>query len=383
MGGALDGILVADFSRVLAGPYATMLLGDLGATVVKVERPSGGDDTRGWGPPWGPDGQSTYFTGVNRNKKSLALDLTTSQDNARARALARQADIVISNFAPGTMEHFGLGYAEVCASNPDVIYCSISGFGNGPGAHMPGYDLMVQAMGGLMSITGTAEPTKAGVAVVDVITGLHAGMAILAALHHRDVTGVGQNIDVSLLSALLSGLVNQSAAFAGGGVVAAHLGNAHPSIAPYEVYNAHDRGFVLAVGNDAQFASLSEAIGHPELASDERFATNSQRVVHREDLNALLVPIFAERSVEEWHSLLLERGIPNGPINDIAGAVTLAAKLGLDPLVAIPTRADPQQHITNPVRYSQTEVSYPLPAPALSEHTDALIEEFNLDEVQS
>jgi crotonobetainyl-CoA:carnitine CoA-transferase CaiB-like acyl-CoA transferase len=242
---------------------------------------------------------------------------------------------------------------------------------------------MVQAMGGLMSITGTTEPTKAGVAVVDVITGLHAGMAILAALHHRDVTGVGQNIDVSLLSALLSGLVNQSAAFAGGGVVAAHLGNAHPSIAPYEVYNAHDRGFVLAVGNDAQFASLSEAIGHPELASDKRFATNSQRVAHREDLNALLVPIFAERSVEEWHSLLLERGIPNGPINDIAGAVTLAAKLGLDPLVAIPTRADPQQHITNPVRYSKTEVSYPLPAPALGEHTDALIEELNLDEVQS
>jgi len=379
MSGALDGILIADFSRVLAGPYATMILGDLGATVVKVERPTGGDDTRGWGPPWGSDGQATYFTGVNRNKRSLALDLTTSQDNARARALARQADIVISNFAPGTMKHFGLGYADVCASNPDVIYCSISGFGDGPGAHMPGYDLMVQAMGGLMSITGTTEPTKAGVAVVDVITGLHAGMAILAALHHRDKTGQGQNIDISLLSALLSGLVNQSAAFAGDGVVAARMGNAHPSIAPYEVYYAKDRGFVLAVGNDAQFVSLTEAIGQPKLAIDEKFVTNSQRVINRSELNSILAPIFADRSADEWHSLLLQRGIPNGPINDIAGAVTLAADMDLRPVVKIPTGAKSQQHITNPVRYSQTQVTYRLPAPALGEHTTALIDELNLD----
>jgi len=379
MSGALDGILIADFSRVLAGPYATMILGDLGATVVKVERPTGGDDTRGWGPPWGSDGQSTYFTGVNRNKKSLALDLTTSQDNSRARALAQQADIVISNFAPGTMEHFGLGYAEVCASNPGVIYCSISGFGDGPGANMPGYDLMVQAMGGLMSITGTTEPTKAGVAVVDVITGLHAGMAILAALHHRDQTGQGQNIDISLLSALLSGLVNQSAAFAGDGVVAARMGNAHPSIAPYEAYYAKDRGFVLAVGNDAQFVSLTVAIGQPKLATDERFATNSQRVINRSELNSILAPIFADRSADEWHSLLLQRGIPNGPINDIAGAVSLAADMDLHPVVTIPTGANPQQHITNPVRYSQTQVTYRLPAPSLGEHTAALIDELNLD----
>ena len=379
MSGALDGILIADFSRVLAGPYATMLLGDLGATVVKIERPTGGDDTRGWGPPWGPDGQSTYFTGVNRNKKSLALDLSAPQDNVRARSLAQQADIVISNFAPGIMEDFGLGYEDVCATNPGVIYCSISGFGDGPGAHMPGYDLMVQAMGGLMSITGTTEPTKAGVAVVDVITGLHAGVAILAALHHRDKTGEGQSIDISLLSALLSGLVNQSAAYAGSGVVASRMGNAHPSIAPYEVYSAVDRGFVLAVGNDAQFASLSEAIGQPALASDERFATNSQRVTHRQDLNAILAPIFALRSADQWHSLLLERGIPNGPINDLAGAVNLAAHLGLDPLVTIPTESDSQQHITNPVRYSQTKVTYRLPAPTLSEHTATLIAEFDLD----
>jgi crotonobetainyl-CoA:carnitine CoA-transferase CaiB-like acyl-CoA transferase len=379
MSGALDGILIADFSRVLAGPYATMLLGDLGATVVKVERPTGGDDTRKWGPPWGPDGQSTYFTGVNRNKKSLALDLTSSQDNERARSLAQQADVVISNFAPGTMEDFGLGYEDVRETNSGVIYCSISGFGDGPGAHMPGYDLMVQAMGGLMSITGTTEPTKAGVAVVDVITGLHAGVAILAALHHRDKTGEGQSIDISLLSALLSGLVNQSAAYAGSGVVASRMGNAHPSIAPYEVYNADDRGFVLAVGNDAQFASLSEAIGQPALASDERFTTNSQRVTHRQELNAILAPIFAHQSADDWHSLLLERKIPNGPINDLAGAVNLAAHLGLDPLVTIPTESDSQQHITNPVRYSQTEVAYRLPAPELGEHTAALIAEFDLD----
>lgn len=381
MSGALDGIVVADFSRVLAGPYATMLLADLGATVIKIERPGSGDDTRGWGPPWGPDGASTYFTGVNRNKRSLTLDLHDPRDRSRARTLAEQVDVVISNFAPGTMESFALGYADLIAANPSVLYCTISGFGDGPGADMPGYDLMVQAMGGLMSITGTDEPAKAGVAVVDVLTGLHASVGILAALHHRDRTGQGQHIEVSLLSALLSSLVNQSAAFVGAGSVPTRMGNAHPSICPYEVYATRDRGLVIAVGNDTQFQRLANLLEHPHLADDPRFSTNSQRVVNRPDLNAIIGPVLLTRTADEWHTSLLAAGIPNGPINDLSQAFALADRLDLHPTTTISGPRGSQHHVCNPTQYSHTPTGYLLAAPALGQHTHEIITEFNLDGV--
>lgn len=383
MAGPLTGVLITDFSRVLAGPYATMLLADLGATVVKVERPGSGDDTRSWGPPWGPDGQSTYFTGVNRNKRSLELDLHNATDAARARRLASRSDVVISNFTPGTMESFGLGYSHLSDTNPGLVYCTINGFGTGPGADMPGYDLMVQAMGGLMSITGAEEPTKAGVAVVDVLTGLHACVAILAALRHRDATGQGQHVEVSLLASLLSGLVNQSAAYAGAGVVPARMGNAHPSICPYEVYPTADRGIVIAVGNDAQFHEFTGAIGVPALSSDERFATNSMRVVHREELNALIGPALLTRGADEWHEKLLAAGIPNGPINDMAEAFSLAASMDLDPRIIIPDANGNQCHVANPVHYSATPVEYRLPAPARGQHSAEVIAEFHLDDADA
>ncbi len=281
MAGALDGIVVADFSRVLAGPYATMLLADLGATVVKVERPGSGDDTRAWGPPFASDGQSTYFQSVNRNKASIALDLAHEPDQAIAQALAARADILVENHRPGSLARFALDYDAVRARNPGIVYCSISGFGAGAGRDLPGYDLLVQAMGGLMSITGTDEPTKAGVAVVDVLTGLHAAVGVLAALHHRDATGEGQLLEVTLLGSLQSSLVNQASAFVGAGVVPGFLGNAHPSIAPYEVFRASDRTMILAVGNDAQFGRLAEALGLPDLAADPRFEVNAARVTNR------------------------------------------------------------------------------------------------------
>lgn len=330
--GALDGLLVADFSRVLAGPYATMLLGDLGATVVKVERPGSGDDTRSWGPPWSPDGTATYFEAVNRNKLSIALDLREPDDAAIARALAARADVLIENFVPGALARLGLGPAECLAANPRLVYCSISGFGSGEGAAMPGYDLLVQAMGGLMSVTGTTEPTKAGVAVVDVLTGLHAAVGILAALRHRDATGEGQAIEVNLLSVLLSSLVNQAQAYVGAGEVPAFLGNAHPSIAPYEVVQAQDRPLVLAVGNDGQFRRLAEVLGVPGLADDPRFATNPDRVRHREALRAALAGPLATQPADAWQAALTEAGVPAGPINGIDRAFALAERLGLEPV---------------------------------------------------
>ncbi|MEI8083528.1 MAG: CoA transferase, partial [Actinomycetes bacterium] len=250
--GALSGLVVADFSRVLAGPYATMLLGDLGAEVVKIERPGAGDDTRSWGPPFAPNGQTTYFQSVNRNKRSLSVDLKSAEGVTVARELIARADVLVENFRPGTLDGLGLGYQRLHAENPRLIYCSISGFGSGAGAHLPGYDALLQAVGGLMSVTGDppGHPTKAGVALVDVITGLHAVYGIMAALRHRDVTGRGQLVEVNLLSSLLSAMVNQSAAWVGAGIVPASTGNDHPSVAPYGLFQAADGPFVIAVGND-------------------------------------------------------------------------------------------------------------------------------------
>ena len=372
--GALDGVLVADFSRVLAVPYATMLLADLGATVVKVERPGLGDDTRAWGPPYANSGQSTYFESINRNKLSIALDFTTEADLSVAHRLSQVADIVIENFAPGSLTRYGLDGPQTLHRNPRAVYCSISGFGSGDGAQMPGYDLLVQAMGGLMSVTGHDAPTKAGVAVVDVLTGLHATVAILAALRHRDLTGDGQVIEVSLLSTLLSSLVNQSGAFAGAGVVPGLLGNAHPSIAPYEVYSARDRALVLAVGNDGQFRALVGVLGEPALADDERFTTNAARVENRHELNLRLQQLLAAHDAEDWRIRLTTAGVPCGPINSLDGAFHLAGGLGLPSIVEI-ARVDGTQarQVANPIQMSDTPVAYHHAPPALDADRAAVL----------
>ena len=369
--GALDGVVVADFSRVLAGPYATMLLADLGAEVVKVERPGAGDDTRHWGPPYAADGQATYFTGVNRNKSTLWLDLATDDGRDEARSLALRADVVVENFKPGGMDRLGLGYASLAAENPRVVVCSISGFGSGEGANLPGYDLLVQAMGGLMSVTGpeAGHPTKVGVALVDVVTGLHAVYGILAALRHRDRTGEGQHVEVNLLSSLLSALVNQASSYVAGDVVPGILGNDHPSITPYGVYATGDRPLVLAVGNDGQFRSLCRVLDLPQLSDDTRFATNPARVSHRAGLRDLLEAALAADGATAWHSALTAAGVPCGPINDIAGAFDLATSLGLAPVVPVPGSDVPQ--VANPLRLSVTPPTYRLAPPAMPAFSDA------------
>ncbi|MGC4936198.1 CaiB/BaiF CoA transferase family protein [Gordonia sp. DT30] len=370
--GALDGLVIADFGRVLAGPYATMLLADLGAEVIKVERPATGDDTRSWGPPWVGD-DSSYFLSVNRNKKSVALDLTDPAGSAAARELVQRADVLVENFLPGTLDRLGLGYDEVAQQNPGIVYCSVTGFGGDN--QLPGYDLLIQAVGGLMSITGpdADTPTKVGVAVVDVITGLHAAVGILAALRYRERTGKRQRIEVNLLSSLISALANQSSAYVTAGVVPHAMGNRHPSIAPYEVFAASDRPLVLAVGNDRQFAALAEVLGMPELAADQRFSTNEARVTHREELTLILADALAVDTADGWFEILTARRVPCGPLNDIADAVALAQRLGLGPTVEIddPRRDTPITQIANPVRMSVTPASYRAAPPRLGEDNPA------------
>jgi crotonobetainyl-CoA:carnitine CoA-transferase CaiB-like acyl-CoA transferase len=365
---ALGDLTIVDFSRVLAGPLATMVLADLGATVVKVERPDGGDDTRAWGPPHDERGQATYFQAVNRNKSSEAIDLGTTAGAVRARELIAGADVVVENFRPGVMDRLGLGWEALSAAHPTLVYCSITGFGAGAGAALPGYDLLVQALGGLMSITGEAdgEPQKAGVALVDVIAGLFASTGILAALRHRDRTGEGQRVEVDLLSSLLAALVNQGSAYTLAGAVGQRMGNAHPSIAPYELLPTGGGDLVLAVGNDKQFATLCTTVGAPELAHDERFVTNGARVTHRAALRDTLIAHLAARSAADWVAALSAAGVPAGEVNDIAGAFALAGSLGLDPIVALPRPDGTVARLTrNPIRLSATPPTYRCAPPDL------------------
>ena len=366
MTGPLEGLVVADFSRVLAGPFATMLLGDLGADVVKVEHPDGGDETRAWGPPW-YGGHSTYYLAVNRNKRSVALDLKTDAGREAARALAGRADVLVENFKAGTLEHLGLGFEEVARDNPGLVWCSISGFGRGAGADLPGYDFLVQAMSGLMSITGPAggEPTKVGVALVDVLTGLYAFGGVLAALAARDRTGRGQRVEVSLLGSALASLVNQASSYVCTGRPPRAMGNRHPSITPYETLATADRPLVVAVGNDGQFARLCRVLGLPELATDPRFATNADRVANRDALAELLERALAARGAADWVAALAAAGVPCGLVNDVGEAFALAERLGLDPVVA----AGGVPQVADPIRLSSTPVSYRLAPPALGEHT--------------
>jgi crotonobetainyl-CoA:carnitine CoA-transferase CaiB-like acyl-CoA transferase len=368
--GALDGVKVLDFSRVLAGPFATMMLGDLSADVIKIERPDGGDETRGWGPPFDARGQATYFLSVNRNKRSVVLDLRDETDLSRARELALGADVVVENFRPGLMADLGLAYEDLEPANPGLVYCSITGFGPGEGARLPGYDLLVQALGGLMSITGEADrdPQKVGVAVVDILTGLFATSGILAALRHRDRSGHGQKVEVSLLASLLGALVNQASAYTAGGVVPQRMGNAHPSISPYELYDAADGQLVIAVGNDRQFRALCETIERPELADDARFATNTDRVANRVELRDELDRALRSKPATHWSEALTEARVPAGPVNDVGAAFRLAGELGLDPVVEIGDGDGPPTPLTrNPITLSRTPASYRSAPPALGE----------------
>jgi crotonobetainyl-CoA:carnitine CoA-transferase CaiB-like acyl-CoA transferase len=366
--GPLAGVLVADFSRVLAGPYATMLLADLGADVVKVESPDG-DETRSWTPPVRGD-VSTYYLGINRGKRSVALDLADAHDVALARELARRADVMIQNFRPGGLARFGLDVDSVSAANPRIVYASISGFGAGAGARVPGYDLMVQAVSGLMSLTGDPDgpPYRAGISVFDVMAGNHAVIGILAALRHRDATGEGQHVEVSLLSSALSGLVNHSSAYVAGGVVPYRMGNAHPSVAPYEAFPTADREMIVAAANDRLFGRLCTVLGVPELAADPRFARNSDRTANREALRPILAERLVTRGADEWFELLVDAGVPCGPINTIDGGFAMAEKLGLEPVVEVGEGERALPMARNPVTFSRTPAAYALPPPELDEH---------------
>jgi crotonobetainyl-CoA:carnitine CoA-transferase CaiB-like acyl-CoA transferase len=431
--GPLSGVRVADFSRVLAGPYATMMLADFGADVIKVESPAG-DDTRQWLPPVDEAGRSTYFGGVNRNKRSVVLDLADAAGLAEARRLAASADVVIENFRPGVMDRFELDYAHVRAGNPGVVYCSITGFGTGEGASLAGYDLLVQAVGGLMSITGEpdGEPSKVGVALVDVLTGQNAVAGILLALRERERTGQGQLVEVNLLQSLLSALTNQASSTLATGVPPRRLGNEHPSIAPYAVFHAADRPLVIAVGNDKQFRALAEVLGAPRrsssqrseriettegldtalaglldrrvgLADDPRFASNTDRVAHRAELRAAIEAALAAASAAHWVDALARAGVPAGLVNDVAEAIAFAEGLGLEPVAEIaagddagaggletlaalaprpaqalrpaqgaaPRPAHVHRSIANPIGLSASRPRYRAAPPALGEHDGA------------
>jgi crotonobetainyl-CoA:carnitine CoA-transferase CaiB-like acyl-CoA transferase len=369
MPGPLDGLLVADFSRVLAGPYATMLLADMGAEVVKVEGPPTGDETRSWTPPE-REGVSTYYLGVNRGKRSVVLDLRDPQDVALAQELARRADVLIENFRPGGMAKFGLDYEAVRADNPAVVYASISGFGSTDGKDMPGYDLLVQAMSGLMDLTGAPDRPgyRAGISVFDVMAGNHAVIGILAALRSRDASGEGQHVEVNLLSSALTGLVNHSSAWVAGGVVPHRMGNAHPSVFPYEPFPTADADLIVIAANDRQFQRLCTALGAPELAEDERFLHNGDRTANRDELRPLLEARLAERGAQEWFELLTDAGVPCGPINSIDGGFAAAERFGLDPVVTVGEGDRALPTTRHPIRFSGTPVDYALPPPELDEH---------------
>jgi crotonobetainyl-CoA:carnitine CoA-transferase CaiB-like acyl-CoA transferase len=372
--GPLSGLLVADFSRVLAGPYCTMLLADLGAEVIKVESP-GGDDTRSWVPPVTDDGVSTYFLAINRNKKSVALDLKKERDVALAKALAARADIFVQNFKPGGLRRYGLDYASVSAANPGVIYASISGFGESEGAsNLPGYDLMVQAISGMMSLTGDSDgpPYRAGISVFDVIAGLHSAIAILAALNHRTATGEGQHLEASLLASALSGMVNQTSAYVAGGTIPFRMGNSHPSLFPYEPLPTKDRDMIITAGNDAQFRKLCDVLGEPELPDDPRFANNPGRTANREALRPLLAKKLAAKSAAEWFDALIAVGVPCGPINTVDKGIAFAEKIGLEPIVTAGTGEKARPVLRHPVTFSRTPASYPLAPPELDEQGDEI-----------
>ena len=377
MSGALDGIKVLDLSRVLAGPWASQLLADLGATVIKVEKPGAGDDTRHWGPPNLPDGTAGYFLAANRGKQSITVDITQPEGRAIVQQLAAEADVLLENYKVGGLKKYGLDYPTLKAINPRLVYCSITGFGQtGPYASRPGYDYIVQGMSGLMSITGPAEgePHKVGVAVTDLFTGLYASNAICAALLARERSGEGQAIDLALFDCALAMLANVNMNWLIGGDVPPRLGNAHPNIVPYQVFATSDGHFILACGNDSQFARIAELCGHAEWATDPRFARNADRVAHRDALVPLLAEVFVTRTRDDWLAALDAAGVPNGPINTVDQAfadpqiVARGMRLDLPDAQGLPV---PQ--VACPIQLSGTPVVHHAAPPALGQHTEAVL----------
>ena len=370
----LDGLIVADLSRVLAGPYSSMLLADMGATVIKVES-SAGDDTRTWVPPT-KDGVATYYMSINRNKKSVVLDFGKPEDLVLVKKLVQHADICIENFKVGGLKKFGLDYESVSIDNPGLIYMSISGFGTKEGAWLPGYDLIVQAVSGLMSLTGEpdGQPYRAGISVFDVMAGLHGTIGLLAALHQRNQTGKGQHVEVNLLASAMSGLVNQTAAYTAAGVVPFRMGNAHPSLFPYEALPTKDRDLIIAAGNDRQFRSLCGVLGLEGVADDPRFAINADRTKNREELRPLLLEKLAQWASDDLFIELNKVGVPCGPINSIGDGVELAEKLGLRPRVTVGEGEREVTLVRNPITFSDGDLEYRLPPPTLGEHSHEIRE---------
>jgi len=388
--GALHGLKVLDLSRVLAGPWAGQLLGDLGADVVKVERPGPGDDTRTWGPPWvkdetGADSrQAAYFQCANRNKRSVAIDIATPEGQAQVRALAAQADVVLENFKVGGLAAYGLDYASLAADNPKLVYCSITGFGQtGPYAPRAGYDFLIQGMGGLMSLTGRSDaedgagPQKVGVALVDVMTGLYATIAVLAALSHRDRTGEGQHIDMALLDVQVATLANQASNYLTSGVAPRRMGNAHPNIVPYQDFPTADGDMILAIGNDGQFARFCTAAGYSEWAADERFATNPARVANRTVLIPLLRQATVMKTTAEWISTLESLAVPCGPINRLPEVFDDPQVVARGLRIDVPHPAfGSVPLVACPIRLSATPVQYRSAPPMLGEHTAEVLAEW-------
>lgn len=388
--GALEGVRVLDLSRVLAGPWAGQLLADLGADVVKVERPGAGDDTRAWGPPWlnDPEGNSTgesaYYLSANRNKRSVTIDIATEEGQRLVRRLAGKADVVLENFKVGGLAQYGLDYASLKAVNPRLVYCSITGFGqSGPYASRAGYDFLIQGMGGLMSLTGRpdgtegAGPMKVGVALTDIMTGLYATVAVLAALKRREQSGEGQHIDLALLDVQIASLANQAANYLVGGVVPKRMGNAHPNIVPYQEFPTADGYMIVAVGNDSQFSNLCKTLGKPEWASDERFSTNPQRVKHRSELIALIHGMTVRRTTDEWVAAMEAAGVPCGPINTLD-------RVFADPQVQARGTRIEMPHplaknvalVANPIRLSESPVQYRCAPPTLGQHTEEVLSDW-------
>lgn len=376
----LTGVRVLDFSRVLAGPYCTMLLGDMGAEIIKIEEPTRGDETREWGPPWAGDAadrMSAYYLCANRSKRSVTLNLKSEEGRVIARELAGKSQIVVENFKPGNLRQYGLGYADLAALNPALVYCSITGFGQtGPYSEQPGYDFVIQALSGMMSITGPADgaPHKVGVAITDVIAGLFACTSILAALRHAEATGQGQHLDVALLDTALAALVNVGSNALISGTAPARYGNAHPNIVPYQTFEASDGTFAVAVGNDRQFAQLCRVVERPDLSGDPRYATNPARVQNREALIAELSAAFATRTSGEWVAALLMAGVPSGAVNSIPTILDdphVQAR-GLVERITLATGVQASL-VGMPVQFSKTAPEVTLPPPQHGADTDAVL----------
>jgi crotonobetainyl-CoA:carnitine CoA-transferase CaiB-like acyl-CoA transferase len=368
----LEGVRVLDLSRVLAGPYATMVLGDLGADVLKIEHPERGDDTRHWGPPFA-GGESAYFLSVNRNKRSIGMDLKDQEGLERVKKLAAEADVLIENWRRGALEKLGLGYKALREENPDLIYCSITGFGPGPDEDRPGYDFLVQARGGVMGITGQpgGEPTKVGVAISDIVCGLFASNAILAALYRRSATGEGTRIEVPLFESTLGWLANRGQEYLVSGEDTGLIGNAHPSIVPYQTFHASDKPLVVAVGNNTQFANLCRAIGRPELAEDERYATNPDRVSNREALISELQQEFGKRKADEWAEEIRAAGVPSGPVNTLADVFADEHVLGSGMLQTLDhPSAGPLEMVASPLIVDGEHLPIRHAPPTLGQHTE-------------